>query len=445
MRVTLLPAQTEIDNKVRDAVNNLASKLVRQWEVSIGDILLEDEDTPSVFSRYLYRMIKLYANQTGNSMFRVIEPAHNRGGPNKQGEPEKAVITGTFAQMGNNVQVNLYLVSELTNAIIASDFFYIPYAQLIENELAIKPVNTPVKIPQNNNPSDQFIKIQALFDSESRTFLHRDELKMSVMADRDCFFKIIHIDVDKKIRMIYPVKENDDNSLRANISRSVFDGLNRYAFYEPYGTETLVVVASPVQFPGIRQEYGQPWKTATEEMISKAIEGAGQAQYQITIIPPYAEYEYKKPQNLTEMYETLKEDTVRQGGYFEGNEENKTSAFYIIGNIRGSYRVSGDMIKFTTYYLDIIPNVGARTRGQPFTFNFTKPQDITHAVQTVRSGIESKGGTFNGNEQQGDFRASGITGRYNVSERVNVTISEKPFVVPNSLIENEVKNFFGVR
>jgi len=67
---------------------------------------------------------------------------------------------------------------------------------------------------------------------------------------------------------------------------------------------------------------------------------------------------------------------------------------------------------------------------------------MDQAVQAVRSGITAKGGTFEGNEQQGNFKASGITGRYSVADRVSVSISEKPALIPNSLIEKEVRSYF---
>jgi hypothetical protein len=151
---------------------------------------------------------------------------------------------------------------------------------------------------------------------------------------------------------------------------------------------------------------------------------------------------------MTELYQTIRDDAVRQNGYFAGNA---TSGFYIIGNVRGSYRIpSGrqDTIQFATYFLDTYTADsyrGVRTRGSPHTFSFTKPQNISQAVQTLRGSILERGGTFSGNEQQGNFRSGGITGQYQVTDVVNVTISEKPFVVPNSLIENEVKKYFGVR
>jgi hypothetical protein len=249
--------------------------------------------------------------------------------------------------------------------------------------------------------------------------------------------------------MIFPTRNDNNNFLRANASRTVFDNQNsRRILCEPYGAETLVVVASPVQFPNIEREYSEPWRAATEEMITAAIAGAGQARYPITILKPHEEYEFAKPDDMTALYQSIRDDAVRQGGYFSGNE---ASGVYIIGNVRGSYRVpSGrqDTIQFASYFLDAYTADsyrGERVRGSAHTFFFARPQNIAQAVQAVRGSILEKGGTFNGNEQQGSFRASGIAGQYQVTDVVNVTISEKPFVIPNSLIENEVRNYFGVR
>jgi hypothetical protein len=244
--------------------------------------------------------------------------------------------------------------------------------------------------------------------------------------------------------MIYPNSYDKNNYLSANTARNIFETA-KYYLYEPYGVENILVVASIGQFKDLEQEYSKPWKAATEEAIKEAVAGAGEARYTITILKPHEEYEYAKPQNMTETYQTIRDDAIKQGGYFEGNT---VGGFYIINNVRGSYRVQADTIRFTAYFLDTYTADsyrGTRTRGSPFKFSFAKPQNLSQAIQAVRNGIINKGGTFTGDEQQGNFKASGIAGQYSVSDMVNVTISEKPFVVPNSLIEREIKNYFGGR
>jgi hypothetical protein len=430
----VLNSQDAIEAGIKRAVDTLAVRLKTQTETVIGTFMMTGKNTPSELSLFLSEKITHYAKENQARKYKVVE------GETKN----KAVLNGFFTKRNDRVDVTLELTTP-DNASDGSQIFSLSLAVLEQIPLAVEPENIDKMI---NLPSSVAgtINIEARFNSSTLTYKHGDELKLTVTADKNCYFKIIHIDVENKIKMIYPRNKNDNNSLRANVSRNVFDNsAGRIIFCEPYGAETLVVVASSVQFPDIDKEYGQPWKAATEESIKKAVAGAGEARYTITILKPHEEYEYAKPQNI---YQTIRDDTVKQGGYFEGGE---TSGYYIVDNIRGSYRVPSDKpdtIRFAAYFLDTYSGIsgrGPRTRGKPYDFSFAVPQNISHAIQTVRSGIESKGGTFSGDEQQGNFRSSGIAGQYIVSDKVTVTISEKPFVVPNSLIENEVKNYFGVR
>jgi hypothetical protein len=464
--LTSLMAQNVIDKEVEKAVKGLAGVVLSPLNITIKEITLDGtNDMTDRFSGVLFDMVKHHAVENSNSMFIVIEDTKTQRGPKDPNETAKGIISGKYSIMGKNVKVILEL--KIDEKVRSSKNFTVPVS--VVEEMGISLLPEPIKTQKEAEKQDKNIavitgtdkpvktqsakkiKIDAWFDSKlgSRLYMHREPLEITVMADFDCYFKIFHIDVNNQFKMIYPASGNDNNSLRANVSRVVFDNPNsRYVFYGPYGAETLVIVASPVQFPNIEKEYNQPWKPATKETFNTAISGASEARYTITILKPSEEYEYTKPQNMKETYQAIQDDTAKQKGYFEGNE---TSGFYIVDNIRGSYRISRespDKIQFTSYYLDAIngfSNRGRFTRGTPFEFSFAKPQNITQAIETVRSGIESKGGIFNGDEQQGNFKASGIAGQYIVSDLVNVTISEKPFVVPNLLIANEVKNFFGVR
>jgi hypothetical protein len=461
LALTSLMAQNVIDKEVEKAVKGLSSVLLNPLKVNIKEIIIDGtNDMTDRFSCEIYSMVRHHAVE--NPMFDVIDETR---GPKDINETSKGSISGKYTTIGKNVRVTLelkiddrvksskaftipvYVVEEMGISVIPENFKTQKEAEKQDKNIAaITGTDKPVKTQASQN-----IKIEAWFDSQlgNRLFMHREKLELTVMADRDCYFKIIHIDVNNQFKMIYPASGSDNNSLKANVSRVVFDNPNsRYVFYGPYGAETLLVVASPVQFPNIGQEYNLPWKEATKESFSKVISGASEARYSITILKPFEEYEYTKPQDMKEIYQAIQDDTSKQKGYFEGNE---TSGFYIINNIRGSYRISRDspdIIQFTSYYLDALNGAsdrGKKTRGTIFNFSFSKPQNISQAIEIVRSGIESKGGTFKGNEQQGNFKANGIAGEYQVSDLVNVSISEKPFVVPNSLIANEVKNFFGVR
>jgi len=470
---TSLMAQNVINDEVKKAMKELSSVVFRQINVSINEITMAGtKDMTSEFSVYLYPIIEHHAITNSNSMFNVVNVPRSRGLKTTDGQ-STGVISGTYNTRGNTVEV--YLNLNIDGSLKSSYRFTIPISELDgistlpanyktkeeaikqDNAIAIitgtanqtnqtnsekqQPVSTPTA-----SPTAQNINIQAWFDSKqgNRNYMHREPLEITVMADKDCYFKIIHVDANNQIKMIYPTK-NKKNFLSANKNFRVFDENDKYMFYGPYGEERIFIVASLVQFTGIEQEYNQPWKAATDDMIKKAIAGDGIDSKTINILKPHEEYEYIKPQNMTATYQAIRDNAEKQGGKFQGNAE---SGFYEIDNVRGSYRVIGDKIQFA-YYSIYTYNGNTysetRMRGQPYNFSFAKPQNISEAVQTVQTGIKNKGGTFTGDEQQGNFKASGIAGQYKITEVVNVTISEKPIVIPNSLIENEVKNFFGVR
>jgi hypothetical protein len=435
----ILNTQNAIDAGIKRAVDTLAVRLRTTTETFIGPFTLTGKDAPSELSLFLAEKVTHYATENQGRKYRIVNEAKNG-----------ALLNGFFNKRNDRVDVTLKLSTPDGDA-DGSQIFSMSLAVLEQIPIAVEPPNVNTMIVLDDvvpAPVTQTINIDARFNSNTRVYKHCDELEMTVTADKDCYFKIIHIDVENKIKMIFPIR-NENNSLRANVSRTIFGGgnpNNRVIFCEPYGAETIVVVASPVQFPGIEQEFNQPWKTATEDAIKNAIAGAGQARYPITIVKPHEEYEYIKPDNMTEFYQAVRGDAINQKGSFYGGA---TFGFYVINNVRGSYRVpSGkpDVVQFATYFLDnYTGNTSTRTRGQPYNFSFTKPQNIIDAVRKVETGIKSKGGTFSGNDQQGSFKASGINGQYRVSAMVDVTISEKPFVIPYSLIENEVKNYFGVK
>ena len=438
----LLTTPEALEAGLKRAVDSLAANLLTQTETVIGSFTMTGTDIPSELSVYLTEKVTHYAKTNQERKYRVTE----------NGTEQAAIISGFFTRRGDRVDLTFEL--KTPNMERDGSHIFSISAALLENTIgiSIEPVNANTMFVVDNliPPANaQTINIQARFNSNDRTYKHADELVLTVSADRNCYFKIIHIDFNNQYKMIFPENANDNNQLRANVSRNVFGTDNdRLILCEPYGAETLVIVASPVQFRDIEREYNRPWRAATEETIRAAVAGAGQSLYHFTIYPPHEVYEYTRPENMTALYQSIRDDAEKQGGCFEGNA---ASGFYVINNIRGSYRVPSDrpnVIQFATYYLDAYTADayrGTRTRGSPHSFSFARPQNVAQAVQTVRSSILDKGGTFNGDEQQGNFRASGITGQYQVTDVVRVTISEKPFIIPNSLIENEVKNYFGVR
>ena len=470
----------EFDKKVKDAVNNLASRIGRPLDINIGSMTLQGTNEITGFSYYLYEAVKEYADNNVN--FNLATR-----GPRRSNDPQKGIISGTFVQQRNLVQVNLTLISDIDGRSLGpAQRFTFPLAELTERDISIEPVNknkrqelaevlkeTGIETAKktetsiNTGQTNQKINIQAFFNSESRVFFHRDVLGMSVMADKDCWFKIYQITESNQIKMIYPNESDRNNYLRTNIPRTIFENSN-LMIYEPYGAETILIIASTEEFIDIEKEYNAV-ASVSSVSVRNTINGSsrgsehealkkpnlfsaeGQAIYNIYIEKPTDEYEYGRPESIKELYDSIRDDVRKQGGTFTGNDYNPISGYYILNGIRGSFHVprdKPDKVHFALYNLDNFKNgtrANSQTRGAGHTFSFNKPVNITQAIQTVRTGIEGKGGSFSGNDQQGTFNAVGIAGQYRVSNMVDITITEKPFMIPNSLIEKEVKSFFNVR
>ena len=74
-----------------------------------------------------------------------------------------------------------------------------------------------------------------------------------------------------------------------------------------------------------------------------------------------------------------------------------------------------------------------------FSIPFTK--SVTEILLKAKRTVESQGGNFTGDENEGQFNVTifgnSVVGSYVVNgEALNIDITEKPFLVPCSMIEN---------
>jgi len=378
----ILETAADMEAGIKKAVDALAARLQVPTETRIGPFTLSGTDVPTGLSRYLTERVTHIARN--NKKFRIVENS------------QRATLSGFFTKRGDHVDVTLELITNDKDG-DGSRIFSLSTAELARLGITIEPENMDKwrererifsALFENNSSggrgeiNQQGINIQAWFNSQSRTYFHRDQLEMTLLADRNCFFKVIHISADQKIKMIYPNTRDTNNYLWANSPRAIFENA-KYMLYEPYGAETILIVTSTEQFRNIEQEYIAPWTAATVENIRSAVRGyrggdlempnrpisfsgTGEARYSISILKPHEEHEIKRPENMIEAVKIMRSDVLWQGGIFEGNE---TSGFYVLNGIRGSYRIARntpDKLQIAIYYLHNYtggPNAGARTRG----------------------------------------------------------------------------------
>lgn len=485
-----LAAQT-LNLELKKAVDGLGSRFNRVIEVRVLPPTIEGTDTPAAFSQYLMTKISHFA--VNNAVFnvtsatRAITPVRNT---------DRAFIGGSYSRRGASVEVILNLIAEADDRIMASVSFTVPVAELEaegldilppdaaseadvrkkEEAVADIPTDRPAPqvtetVPQPTAAAAQpaqaaeKLVLSAWAHSESGIFYDGDTLAFSIFAGKDCYVMVYHIDSAQKMQLIFPNAADRNNFVKGGSEMRIpQNGYYRFDLHAPFGQDTVIVKAAFEQFPNIDAEIESPETAATPEAVARSVHrglsvrhtGAGDAEaepdavtrFTYTVLPASETRRtarYTKPADSGRFLGDLRAAVIAQGGQLSGGE---TQGSFSGPGFSGTYLTEGGEIVFIWTEQQNAASA-ARTRGaapkKGYRFSFEKPRDMAQAVRTVRSGIQEKGGSFSGDETAGSFSVSRITGEYSIDRDATVLISDKPALIPNSLIENEVKKFFGVR
>jgi hypothetical protein len=467
--LSFLPAQ-EIDIAIRVAIDSLSSSLKAPLKVSISPITMTGTNAPSELSRLLNELITNHAKS--NRIFSVVPsvPGHS--------VTQAGVIGGSFTLKNDVLDVSLF-VSE-NGHILSSKSFSISARELEWwYGIAIEPANQDKLLERERLfagltlPVEKPVRIQAWFNSGSMTYLHREPLDITVMSDRDCYFKVVLIDVNNNERVIFPYKNDEDNFLRANTQRAVFKD-SSYMLYSPYGAETILVIASVNQFDNIRQDYSAAPRPATTASIKNAVANNSAARYDITILTPQEEHIFALPSDMSAEVQSFESDIKDQGGQFTGDV---TSGYFILNGIRNSYRTvpqgSPNSIEYVVYndgawsndrvFGRLLPypslpqpiheeplpreSPSRQERIASLSFSLKKPKNLSQAFEIVKRGIlATKGGEFNGDTSSGMFKTIHFSGtllaQYNVTDMINIDIFERPRGASDKMIKSAIEEKF---
>jgi hypothetical protein len=116
-------------------------------------------------------------------------------------------------------------------------------------------------------------------------------MSMMLYSARDCYFRIVHVDVNGTAQLIYPLAAGDNNFIRAGETRRIPDR-TRFRMGAPYGEEYILVAAYDRPF--------RPAQSGAEQISGEAVsrglvvEGQGDgvhmspiatAKFSYTILP----------------------------------------------------------------------------------------------------------------------------------------------------------------
>jgi hypothetical protein len=170
------------------------------------------------------------------------------------GSPVQAVVTGTYSPLDRDAEVLLKLISTAgSKAVLSSARFIIPAAELERRKLSLLPEKDSSVI----NRTEFEAKQQAVVPYSGKNnqwnftvtpdvldgiYYDGDFMSMSLYSERDCYFRIIHVDVNGNTQIIYPGSPNDIHFIRAGETRRIPDN-TRYRMGPPFGEELILVSA----------------------------------------------------------------------------------------------------------------------------------------------------------------------------------------------------------
>jgi hypothetical protein len=266
--------KVSLDDEIDRAVEALARGVEAKTTIAVGRISYTGTQTVSSLSAYLKNGISAGA-QRREDKFLVASDAESadfavstRGLTVEAPAPRvpaagsnapaaafiQAVVTGNFSPLDKDAEVSVQLVSTGGNrAVLGAAKFVIPAGELERRRLSLLPekdnaVISKAEFEAKQKALDPYGGKNNRFaftvtpDDLDGMYYDGEYMTMRLYSERDCYFRIVHVDVNGTAQVIYPTTARDDNFIRAGETRRIPDN-TRYRMGAPFGEEYILAAA----------------------------------------------------------------------------------------------------------------------------------------------------------------------------------------------------------
>jgi len=262
----LLNASAE--DEVERAVSAMAKAVNQKTTIAVGRISYADTQTVSNLSAWLKNSIITGAQKQRDKFQVATESESADFAVSSRGltveapaadSAVQAVVTGSYSPLDAGAEVSVQLVSTSGNRVVlASERFVIPATELQRRKLSLLPekdkaVITKAEFEAKQKAVDPYAgknnkwAFTVTPDVLDGIYYDGDLMSMRVYSARDCYFRIIHVDVNGSTQVIYPASARDNNFIRAGETRSIPDN-TRFRMGAPFGEEIILAAAYDRQF-----------------------------------------------------------------------------------------------------------------------------------------------------------------------------------------------------
>jgi hypothetical protein len=258
---SLLNASAE--DEIERAVSEMARTVNQKTIIAVGRISYADTQTVTGLSAWLKNSI-IAGAQKQRDKFQVASEGESADfAVSSRGltveapvanSSVQAVVTGSYSPLDNGAEVSLQLVSASgNNTVLSATKFFISAAELERRRLSLLPIRDNSIITKAEFEAKQQAvvpysggnnrwKFTITPDVLDGIYYNNDLMSMQIYSERDCYFRIIHIDVNGITQVIYPTSPNDNNFIRAGQTRRIPDN-TRFRIGPPFGEEFILATA----------------------------------------------------------------------------------------------------------------------------------------------------------------------------------------------------------
>jgi len=291
MPALLLRAQSgsppaELSAALRPALDRIGRAHGRNLTAVFGNFTYGDSGLAGPFSRFLQEQLAQaltespYFDLVVLNALDNLDPAFLKafGGVFK---PEQAdsLIRGTYSEESGRVAVDLEVISLTDGTLIGKTKVAFDKA-LLPAQAALKPQNYGRAAAAGRllggllpaGPAGFSVRV-ATNRGNGGVYRDGEELTISFFADRDAYLKLYHIDVNGRVKLIFPNPFHSDNRIRAGRLTVIPDESYPFRFVlgPPYGTEYIKAIASTEPFSEVEGAF-QELGPAGRELLTRGLE-----------------------------------------------------------------------------------------------------------------------------------------------------------------------------
>lgn len=191
---------------------------------------------------------------------------------------EKYILKGFFWNEKEHVKVNISVINMETGDIVAAVESGISKTYIENNSIKIEPENYNQAIKNLALFNENFVSsnggltvsLATNKGSENLLFEENDTLKMYIKANRPCFVRFIYHLADGQKALLY-----DNYHITASQTNKVIEIPQYFVCTDPYGVETLQVIAQTEEFANleIHEQYGYKFIDGNLQNVLKKSRG----------------------------------------------------------------------------------------------------------------------------------------------------------------------------